>query len=154
MQKHIDHSITWIDSDEAFTPLQWVHLPRHQIIGGKCRSAWVFRPSCGWVEISSGENIRLCARYQSSEILVKRLVERYTFEVLLKKMEDYAKRSRADPKRGTVEHTIRKQEFSLPNNLVPVTKSRLKSLELENQEIKLTICALNSELEEAKRVLA
>ena len=69
-------------------------------------------------------------------------------------MKDYEKISRASLQWRTVEHNIGKQEFSLPNNCVPVTKLQLESLELENQEIKLTICALNSELEEAKRVLA
>ena len=64
------------------------------------------------------------------------------------------KKSRAGLQRGTVEHNIGKREFSLPNNFVMVTKSRLKSLELENQEMKLTICTLNSELLEAKKVVA
>ena len=32
VQKYRDHSITWISFDEAFYPLQWGHLPRHQII--------------------------------------------------------------------------------------------------------------------------
>ena len=35
---------------------------------------WICRPSCGWVEISSGENICLYVRYRYSEILVKRLI--------------------------------------------------------------------------------
>ena len=32
VQTHRDCSITWISYDAAFTPLQWAHLPRHQII--------------------------------------------------------------------------------------------------------------------------
>ena len=35
-----------------------------------------------------------------------------------------------------------------------MTKLLLKSLELENKEMKLTICALNSEFAEAKKMLA
>ena len=35
-----------------------------------------------------------------------------------------------------------------------MTKSQLKSLELENQEMKLTICELNSGFTEAKKMLA
>ena len=42
----------------------------------------------------------------------------------------------------------------LPKYFFLMTKSRLNSLELDNQEIKLTICALNSELAEAKKILA
>ena len=52
-----------------------------------------------------------------------------------------------------VEHNIGKQEFSFPNNCVPVTKSQLKSLELENQEMKYFIYALNEELADAKKML-
>ena len=48
----------------------------------------------------------------------------------------------------------RKQELSLPNNCVPVTKLRLNSLKLENQEMNLTICALNAELAKGKKILA
>ena len=33
VQTHIDHSISWIDFDEAFAPLKWAHLPIHQTIG-------------------------------------------------------------------------------------------------------------------------
>ena len=39
------------------------------------------------MEISSGEKIRLDARYQSSKILAKRLVYRSTSEEVLKKGE-------------------------------------------------------------------
>ena len=53
-----------------------------------------------------------------------------TAESVLKKMEDYAKIYRAGLQWGVVEHNIGKWEFSLPDNCVPVTKSRLKSLEL------------------------
>ena len=53
-----------------------------------------------------------------------------------------------------VEHNIGKRAFSLPKNFIPVTKSRLKSLELENQEMKSTICALNSQLADTKKILA
>ena len=59
------------------------------------RPSWVFRPNCGWVEISSGDNIRLDVIYQSSEILVDVLVERCAAEEMLKTMEDYVKISRA-----------------------------------------------------------
>ena len=144
MQTHRYHSITWINFDEAFTPFQLSHLPRHHIIWKNTRPAWVFHPPCGWVEITSGEKIRLVVRYKYYELLVKRLVERSSDEGLLKTMEDYAKRYRAGLQWGTVEHNIGKWELSLPKNCVPVTKSRLKSLELENQEMKSTICALNS----------
>ena len=85
------HSINWISFDEAFYPLKWEHLPRHYIIGENTCTNWVFHPTCGWVEISSGENIRLDARYRSIEILVKRLVDGYASEEVLKIMEDYAK---------------------------------------------------------------
>ena len=154
VQIHIYHYIIWIDFDEAFAPLQWAHLTRHQIILENTLHAWVFRPSYGWVEISSGENICLDARYRSSDILVKRLVERSAAKEVLKTMEGYAKISWPGLQWGTVENNIGKREFSLPNIFSPVTKSRLNILELENQEMKLTICALNSELAEAKKVLA
>ena len=72
---------------------------------------------------------RLDARYRSSELLFKRLVERSAVEEVLKTMEDYANRSRAILHWGAVEHNIGKQEFSLPDIFFPVTKSRLKSLE-------------------------
>ena len=52
------------------------------------------------------------------------------------------------------EHNIGKEELYLRNNYVLVTKLRLYSLKLENQEMKSTICALNAELEEAKDILA
>ena len=48
--------------------------------------------SCGWVEISSGEKIRLDARYPYIEILVKTLLGWSTDEEVLKKEDDYAKR--------------------------------------------------------------
>ena len=154
LKTHRDHYITWITFDEAFNPLQWAHLPRHQIIEENNRLAWVCRPSCGWVEISSGENIFWDAIYRSRELLFKRLVEKSASEEVLKTMEGYTKRSRDVPKLGTVEHNIGKHKFSLPNNCVPVTKPRLNSLELENQEMKSTIYALNEEWEEAKKILA
>ena len=62
---------------------------------GNTSPDWVCPPSCGWVEISSGEKIRLDARYQSSELLVTMLVEQSAAGKALKTMEDYAKRSRA-----------------------------------------------------------
>ena len=68
-------------------------------------------------------------------------------------MKYYAKRYRFGLRRGTVEHTIGKRELSLPKNCVPVTKLRLKSLELENQETKSTICALNVKLTEARKMI-
>ena len=132
MQTHRNNFTTWIAFDKASAPLQWVHLSRHQINWENNRPSWVFCPTCGWVEISSGEKIRLDAIYRSSEILVKSLVERSEAEEVLKKMEDYAKRSRAGVQWGAVERNIGKREFSLPKNCVPVTKSQLKSLELEN----------------------
>ena len=94
------------------------------------------------------------ARYRSSEILVKRLVERSAAKEVLKTMEDYAKRSWAGLQRGVAEHNTRKWKLSLPNSFVPVTKLQLNSLELEKQEMKLNICAFNSELAEAKKMLA
>ena len=69
-------------------------------------------------------------------------------------MEDSSKISRAGLQWGTVEHNIVKQGLSLTNNCVLVTKSKLKSLELKNQEMKSTICALNADLAEAKKMLA
>ena len=85
VKTHRDHSITCIASDEAFAPLKWAHLPIHHIIWENTRPAWVCRPTCGWVEISSGEKIHLGARYQSSDILVKRLVDRSAAEEVLEK---------------------------------------------------------------------
>ena len=125
VKTHRDHSITWIDFYKSFYTLQWSHLQRHQIIGETTRPAWVCRPSCGWVEISSGDNIRLDGIYRSSEDLFKRLAERCEAEDVLKTMEDYAKISRSGLQWGAVEHNTRKREFSLPNIFVPVTKSRL-----------------------------
>ena len=66
-------------------------LPRDHIIGENTRPAWVFRPTCGWVETSSGDKISLDARYGASERLAKRLLERTKYEEILKEMEDYAK---------------------------------------------------------------
>ena len=105
------------------------------------------------MEISSGENIPFDARYRTSEVLVKILVEWSSVEEVLKTMADYAKISWGGLHWGMVEHNIGKREFSLPNMFFPVTKSGLKSLELENQEMKLTIYALNADLEEAKKIL-
>ena len=73
---------------------------------------------------------------------------------MLKKMEDHTKRSWAGLQWGMVGHNIEKRTSSLPNNCVPVTKSRLKSLELGNQEMNSSICTLNADLAEAKKVLA
>ena len=86
MQTHRDHSIKLIDFDKVFDPLQWAHLPRNQIIGVNIHPAWVCRPNFGLVNISSREKIRFHARYQSSGILVKRLVERSEAEEVLKKI--------------------------------------------------------------------
>ena len=69
-------------------------------------------------------------------------------------MNYYAKRYRVGLQQVTVEYTIGKRELSLPKNRVLVTKLQLKSLELENQETKLTICALNVELTEARKMLS
>ena len=33
VETHRDHSINWISFEDAFSPLKWAHLPRHQIIG-------------------------------------------------------------------------------------------------------------------------
>ena len=106
------------------------------------------------MEISSGEEIYLDVRYISSELLVKRLVDRSAAEEVQKQIEDYAKISRAGPQGGTVEHNIGKWALSLSKIFFPVTKLQLKILELENQEIKSTICALNKNLSEAKKMLA
>ena len=84
-QTHRYHYITWIHFDKAFAPLQWAQLLRHQIIRENTCPAWVFRPTCGWVDISSGEDICLDVRYRSSELLVKRLVDRSTSEEVFKK---------------------------------------------------------------------
>ena len=51
LKTHRYHSITWIDFDGEFYPLKWAHLPRHKIIVGNTRPAWVCRPTYGWVEI-------------------------------------------------------------------------------------------------------
>ena len=67
---------------------------------GKCRSYLGFPPKLGWVEISSGENIRLDARYKSSAILVKRLVDQSAVEKVLKTMEYYAKKISVWPTLG------------------------------------------------------
>ena len=69
------------------------------------------------------------ARYRSSEILFNSLIDWSTAEELFLKMKYYEKISRAGLQWRTVEHNIGKQEFSLPNNYVLVTKSQLKSLE-------------------------
>ena len=55
VQTHIDSEITWIVFDEACALFQWACLPRDQIIGINTPTAWFFWPTCGWVEISSGE---------------------------------------------------------------------------------------------------
>ena len=78
--------------------------------------------------ISIGEKIRLDTRCQYSDLLVKRLVERSAAEEVLKIMEDYAKISWAGLQHETAEHKIRKQEFSLPDNCVPLTKPQPNSL--------------------------
>ena len=108
VQPHRYHSITQTCVDQAFATLQWAHLPRHQIIGGNNRPGWVCRPSCGWVEISSGENIFLDARYRYSYLLVEILLEWSAAEEILKIMEDYSKRSQYGLQWGTVEYNIRK----------------------------------------------
>ena len=63
VQTHRDQSITWIDFDKSFDPLQWVHLPIHQIIWENNRPDLVCLPTCVWVEISSGEKIIFDVRY-------------------------------------------------------------------------------------------
>ena len=60
---HRYNSITWIYFDNVFATLQCSHLPRHHIIWGNTRLAWIYHPNYGWVEISSGENILLDAIY-------------------------------------------------------------------------------------------
>ena len=80
VQTHRDHSIPWIDFDEAFTPLQWAHLRRYQIIKENTCPDWVCRQTCGWLEITNGEKIVLDARYQYSELFVMRLVYEYAAE--------------------------------------------------------------------------
>ena len=94
------------------------------------------------------------ARYQSSELLANRLVDRSAYEYVFTNMEDYSNISQAGLQWRPVEHSIVKRAFSLPNNCVPVTKSRLNSLELEKHKMKSTICEFNSELEEANNMLA
>ena len=153
VKTHRYHYITWIAFDEAFAPLQWEHLPRHQIIWENTRPAWVWHPTYGWVEISNGEKIFLDARYWSSEILVNSLVDRSAAEEVLKN-GGLCKISRAGLQWGTVQHNIGKLELSLPKNCVPMTKLRPESLGLENQEMNLTICALNAELAEANNMSA
>ena len=75
VQTHRDHLTTWIGFDKAFAPWQWAHLPRHQIIEKNTCPAWVCRPTCVWVDISSGDNIRSDTIYRDSERLIQRLVE-------------------------------------------------------------------------------
>ena len=60
------------------------------------------------MEISGREKIFLDVRYRSSDLLVKRLVERSAAEEVLKTMEDYAKISRAGLQWGTLENNIGK----------------------------------------------
>ena len=154
LKTHRDHYIIWIVFDKSFAPLQWAHLPIHHIIGGNTCPTWVCHQTYGWAEISSGENIRLDERYLYSEILFKRLLESCAAKEVLKTIEGYEKIYRAVLQGGMVENNTEKREFYLPNNCVLVTKSRLKSLELENQKMKLTIFALNVELEEANKLLS
>ena len=47
-------------------------------------------------------------------------------------MKDYAKIYRSGLQWGIVEHNIGKRAFSTPKDCVPVTKSQLNILELEN----------------------
>ena len=69
-------------------------------------------------------------------------------------MEDYAKIYWAGLQWETVEHKIGKLELSLQNNCFQVTKLQLRSLVLENHSMKSTICTLNTELEDSKKMLA
>ena len=85
VQTHRDQSITWIDFDEEFAPLKWAHLTRHHKIWENTHPAWVCHPTFSWVDISSGEKTRFYARYQSSDLLVKSLLDRSTSEEVLKK---------------------------------------------------------------------
>ena len=80
----------------------------------------------GW--ISQLERRFLDVRYRSSEILVKRMVERSAAEEVLKTIEGYANRYRYDLQWGAIEHNIKNREVSLPNRFVPVTKLQLKGL--------------------------
>ena len=57
-------------------------------------------------------------RYQTSNILVKRIVEQSAAEEMLKTMYYCAKTSLAVLQWGTVEHDIGKRSFPLPNNCV------------------------------------
>ena len=84
--------------------------------------------------------------YLSSKLLVKRPVKQSADEEVLEKWRIIQRDLGLDYSWGRQNITSGKREFSLPNNCVPVTKSRLKSLELENQEMKSTVCALNVEL--------
>ena len=101
-QTHRYHSTTWIDFFEAFAPFKWTQLLRHQIIGENTRRAWVCHPSCVWVEISGGEKINLDERHRSSQLVVKRLVERPEDEEVFKTIDDYSKISLAGKQKGTV----------------------------------------------------
>ena len=92
--------------------MKWAHLPRHKIIGENTCPVWVFHPSCGWVNISSGEKINFDARYQYSELLFKRLVERSAAEEVFKKMK-HMKKSWPGLQWGAVKQNIGKQAFSL-----------------------------------------
>ena len=65
------------------------------------------------MDILSGENIRLDARYLSSDLLAKRLVERSAAEEVLK-MEVDAKISRAGLNWGKVERNILKTSILPP----------------------------------------
>ena len=104
-----DHSITWIDFDKALTIFQWSHLLRHQIICQNTRPDWVYRPTCGWVEILGREKIRLDARYWSRDILIKRLVERSAAEEVFKNGGLCKNISGWTTVGGMVEHTIGKR---------------------------------------------
>ena len=86
VQTNRDAEITWIVIYEACAPLKWSRLTRDHIIGKKTRPAWVCRPNFGWVDISSGDKKRLDKRYQSGEILVKRLSAWTASEEVLKIM--------------------------------------------------------------------
>ena len=71
-------------------------------------------------------------------------------EEVLKMMKNDEKVSQAGLQWGVIEHNIRKRAFSLTKTFFLVTNLRLESLEAENQSMRFTICALNTD---AKNVL-
>ena len=122
VQTNRDNSINMIILDQSFALLQWAHLQRDHIIGKNIRLTWVFRPTCCWLEISSGSKISLDMRYIAFERLAKRPIERTAAKEVFKRMADYAKISWVCLHWGKVEHNICKMSI-IPPNFVSATKS-------------------------------